>query len=146
MTLKKSHCLFVVVFIAAVVSTVGQSNKDHIKSSLIGKHSFGVQFIWDGYGTAVITEEDHQLKIKGEQYSNSKDEYVKINGILTVLDDRKLQLEGAIELYTSDCCGEIKQTGIFTFLKSGKRKYWRLQERDQLCSPYTCAYYLDIFE
>ncbi len=129
--------------LGVVISCFGQQEEI---SSLVGEHVFGTQFIYDGYGTATVIEEDGKLKIEGSQYSKDKEEYLKIDGILTEVDAKTLRFEGYLELYTKSCCGVVTHTTTFTFLKSGKRKYWRLQERDALCSPYTCAYYIDLFE
>ncbi len=117
-----------------------------VEKTLIGKHPFGVQMIWDGYGSAMITKEGDVIKIKGQQYSKDKSEYSKINGIITIVDEKKISFNGNIKIYSKDCCGKINKTGKFTFIKKGKRKYWKLQEFNSLCSQYTCAYYMDIFE
>lgn len=117
-----------------------------VEKQLIGKRVFGVQFIWDGYGSANVTKENGVLKIDGKQFSKDKTEYCKLNGTIDIVDERKLTITGHLELYTHDCCGVIDETGTFSFLKSGNRKYWRWQDYDKYCSKYTCAYYLDIFE
>ena len=124
----------------------GLDDQSDIRSQLVGKHMFGVQFIWDGYGTAVITEEDGVIKIQGEQYSNDKEEYVLLNGTITIIDERNFTVKGHLKLFTSGCCGLLDREIDYTFRKTGSRKYYRLKERDELCSPYTCAYYLDIFD
>lgn len=116
------------------------------EKKLIGKHVFGVQFIWDGYGKANITKESDVLKIKGEQFSKDKKEYAKIDGDITIIDEKIIDFVGNIQIFTNDCCGKIDITDKFTFAKKGKRKYWRLQEFNRLCDQYTCAYYMDIFE
>ena len=117
-----------------------------VEQLLLGKRIFGVQFIWDGYGSAMVTKEDGKLKISGSQFSKDKTEYCKINGEITIVDERKIIIKGNIQIFTNDCCGIINKNSEFTFAKTGSRKYWRLQEFNQLCSQYTCAYYLDIFE
>jgi|GEM_PF-3017834 len=122
-------------------SPIGKTEK-----LLLGKRVFGIQFIWDGYGSALIAKENDILTIDGKQFSKDKTEYCKLKGSITIIDERKLRIDGDIEIYTHDCCGLIKKSGSFHFLKSGNRKYWRWQEFGQYCSIYTCAYYLDIFE
>ncbi len=116
------------------------------EKTLLGTHQFGVQFIWDGYGTAEIIEKDGALYIKGEQYSSDQEEYLLIDGTITVIDTRNFTYDGTLKLFTKGCCGLLDRTVSYTFRKTGNRKYWRLKEREDLCSPYTCAYYLDIFE
>jgi 5-methylcytosine-specific restriction endonuclease McrA len=118
----------------------------NVERLLIGKHKFGVQFIWDRYGSAVIQRDGTTLSISGAQYSNDSTEYCKVNGTIAVVDDKKLLFTGTLQLYTKNCCGVIERTGTFTFAKRGARKFWRLQEFNKLCDQYTCAYYLDLFE
>lgn len=115
-------------------------------SLLIGTKKFGVQFIYDGYGKLKISKQGKIYSIKGEQYSKLKDEYCIIEGTLEALTPASLKFNGQIKLLTKDCCGEVIKNGNFTFVSSGKRKFWRLQERSELCDEYKCCYYLDIFK
>lgn len=125
----------------------GFSQETTFEESMIGKHQFGVQFIWDGYGSAKITKDEQGiLHIKGEQYSNNKEEYVLLGGIITVIDEKNIKIKGNLKLFTEGCCGLLDREIDYTFRKTGSRKYWRLKERNDLCDQYTCAYYLDIFE
>lgn len=147
MSSKKT--LFVLVAIAfSLAWSKGRNNAagSELQNALEGTHMFGVQFIWDGYGTAEITEEDGVLKIKGEQYSNNKEEYVLLDGTISIIDERNFTVKGHLKLFTSGCCGLLDREINYTFRKTGNRKYYRLKEREDLCSQYTCAYYLDIFE
>lgn len=147
MSTKKTLIIFL-----CVAFSLAWSKSDDIKSTtelqndLVGTHMFGVQFIWDGYGTAEITEEDGVLKIKGEQYSNDKEEYVLLEGTISEIDERNFTVNGYLKLFTKGCCGLLDRDINYTFRKTGSRKYYRLKEREELCSQYTCAYYLDIFE
>jgi len=120
--------------------------QQEMAEKLVGIHKFGVQFIYDAYGTAEITEKDGVLHIKGQQYSDDKEEYLLMEGTLTILDERNLRFDGILKLFTEGCCGLLDRTVSYTFRKTGSRKYWRLKERNDLCDQYTCAYYLDIFE
>lgn len=116
------------------------------EKSLLGTKKFGVQFIWDGYGEALISKEKETIQFDGKQYSNDKSEYLLMKGDITIINDKKISFKGSIDLFTKDCCGIIQEKGTFTFLKSGQRKYWRLQERGKLCDIYKCSYYIDIFQ
>lgn len=115
------------------------------KSLKLGKHKFGVQFI-DGYGYAAVSEKGGSLYISGEQFSKEETEYVSIDGKINVITDRKFTVEGEIDILVENCCGVVRKSGVFTFLRSGERKYWRLQERDLFCDQGICAYYIDIFQ
>ena len=122
------------------------NGQQELAKGLIGTHMFGVQFIYDAYGTAEISERDCVLHIKGKQYSKDKEEYLLMEGTITSIDDRNFNFAGHLKLFTKGCCGLLDRTVSYTFRKTGKRKYWRLKERNDLCDQYTCAYYLDIFE
>ena len=131
-----------------------------LADKLVGKHRFGVQFIWDGYGTATIKKEGPDLIIEGEQFSkkkkNKKDkaikdetlDYVKITGVVHMVNKRTLEVTGTLDTFIKSCCGTQSLEGTFIFKKWGKRKYFRLQDphRGRLCDMYTCHYYIDIFE
>jgi len=133
-------------FLVFSFSLSAQERQNDIEKKLVGKHMFGVQFIWEGYGTAEITKENGELKIKGEQYSNDKEEYVLLDGTISIIDERNFKINGHLKLFTKGCCGLLDREIDYTFRKTGSRKYYRLKEREKLCSQYTCAYYLDIFE
>lgn len=137
--------LFLTFFLGAVLTV--QAQEKGLGSTLIGAHAFGVQFIWDGYGEAIITEDEQGvLHLSGAQYSKDKEEYVLLEGTITIIDARHFKVKGHLKLFTEGCCGLLDREITYTFRKTGNRKYWRLKERDELCDPYTCAYYLDIFE
>jgi hypothetical protein len=142
---KLSKIKLIIVFALASLFIEGQT-ASAMQKNLFGKKKMGIQFIWDGYGTAEIKKIENKITIEGSQYSKDKNEHCLISGELTIASPTKLIFAGTIKIFTKDCCGEIDTTGTFTFVKSGKRKYYRLQEFDSLCSQYTCAYYLDIFE
>ncbi len=125
---------------------IEKSPQGKAEKLLLGKRIFGVQFIWDRYGSAMVTKEGEILKISGKQYSKDKVEYTELDGVITILDEKTFTVKGKLRIYTKECCGVIEKTGTFTFLKSGTRKYWRLQDAGQLCDVYTCHYYLDIFD
>jgi len=144
--MKNLIILMAVAFSLAWPKTSDLRPKSDLENTLVGKHMFGVQFIWDGYGTAEITDEGGVLKIKGEQYSNDKEEYVLLEGTVSIVDDRNFEIDGHLKLFTKGCCGLLDREINYTFRKTGNRKYYRLKEREELCSQYTCAYYLDIFE
>lgn len=145
--LKTVNPVFFCAFFLLGSLMVVRGQEKGSEARLIGEHAFGVQFIWEGYGKAVIVEDEEEvLYISAEQYSKNKEEYVLLEGELTVLDDRHFRVKGHLKLFTEGCCGLLDRNVNYTFRKTGARNYWRLKERDELCDPYTCAYYLDIFE
>lgn len=145
MNIKQRAYLFSFIIIAFALNGVSQTKAD-LEKKLLGKRKFGVQFIWDKYGSADVTKKDGVIKISGSQYSNDKSEYALLDGEIEIVDANTFKVKGELKLFTKDCCGEIKQTGTYTFFCKNNRKFWRLQEFNTLCSQYTCAYYLDIFK
>lgn len=138
---------FLSLGLVLLFSLFGFGQETTFEEALIGEHQFGVQFIYDGYGSAEITkDEEGNLRIKGEQYSDTREEYVLLDGIISIIDERNFKIKGRLKLFTEGCCGLLDRQIDYTFRKTGSRKYWRLKERNELCDQYTCAYYLDIFE
>lgn len=142
----KNLNLFLILIFSWIGTFAQNEEQVGIGDALIGEHMFGVQFIWDGYGSAEISRnEAGELIIKGEQYSSNKEEYVLLDGTINVVDDRNFTITGHLKLFTEGCCGLLDRDVTYTFRKTGSRKYWRLKERNDLCDQYTCAYYMDIF-
>lgn len=129
------------------LNTAGISDREIAENMLIGDHPFGVQFIWDGYGTCTIKKEADVLKISGSQYSKDKEDFVFINGTVNIIDSRVFAVTGTLDTNIKSCCGSVKKEGTFTFKRWGNRKFWRLQnpERESFCDKYVCHYYIDIF-
>jgi len=143
----RKNTLLLILFLSFMGLSAQKASQAAAEDALIGEHMFGVQFIWDGYGSAEISRnEEGELVIKGAQYSSNKEEYVLLEGTIEVADDRNFTITGHLKLFTEGCCGLLDRDVSYTFRKTGSRKYWRLKEREDLCSQYTCAYYMDIFE
>jgi hypothetical protein len=134
-----------IIFLLSI-NAYSQDNPGSLEKQLLGKKKFGVQFIWDKYGTAEITKKNGKLHISGTQYSNDKSEYCILEGDIQRADAVTFFVSGELKLYTKDCCGEIKRTGEFRFLSKNNRKFWRYQDFNEICSQDKCAYYLDIFK
>jgi len=139
--------LLLILFFSCLELSAQNAKQVAAENTLLGEHMFGVQFIWDGYGSALISRnEEGDLLIKGEQYSSNREEYVLLEGKVNVIDARNFTISGHLKLFTEGCCGLLDRDITYTFRKTGSRKYWRLKERNDLCDQYTCAYYMDIFE
>lgn len=114
------------------------------ESKLIGSWIFGIQFI-DDYGQANIYKSNGELYIEGYQSDPQQLGYCQIEGIINVVDTTRFTFQGQVGLFTEGCCGTIEWSDAnLTFVKKGNRSYYRMQEIDQLCDRYTCAYYLDL--
>ena len=116
------------------------------EAALVGVHTFGVQFIWDHYGTATISQgADGDLWIDGEQRDG--EDFVTVTGRVRPVDAKTIEIEGVIDTRIARCCGRRRQQSTFRLRRSGRRPYWRLQEphRNRFCDKYTCFYYIDLF-
>ena len=134
--------LYVFCFIWFTHSTV-KAQQNELGESLIGTHQFGVQFIWDGYGSSEITKKDGTLYFKGEQYSNDQEEYLLMEGSITLIDDRNFTFNGSLKLFTEGCCGLLDRTVTYTFRKIGKRKPITLSWSNMSKRP--CSYNMHVF-
>lgn len=112
-----------------------------------GNHSLTLQWIgWENPGSInfeLVTE--GEFEIHGNQ-ENEEGDYLKIDGVVTLMGKEQLNFNGTIETKVSyvnngDVC--LKE-GNYTFLATGKRKYWRLQEMDN-CEGNSVVDYVDIY-
>jgi hypothetical protein len=121
-------------------------NDANAKKMLLGKHKLSLQWIsWDYFGTAIVTNKNGVLYLKGEQKQRAGKDYLKIDGTITLIDKNEFTFNGTIEIRVShNNNGEpCKREGEMTFAVKGKRKYWRLQEMDNPCDGVTD--YVDIY-
>lgn len=120
--------------------------KIKMDSLLIGRHDFTIQWLSfdDGNpGIAFINVTDSAwYSIKGQQ--ESKNGYLKINGIIKPVNPKELLFNGVIEYSIYKITeGEVcRKVGQQTFLNTKNRKYWRMQNMDG-CGATTN--YVDIF-
>ncbi|MCK4762448.1 MAG: hypothetical protein KAW12_09645 [Candidatus Aminicenantes bacterium] len=137
-----------IIFLGFFISGyAGQEEQAGLESHLTGEHRFGVQFIWDGYGSCSIEKEAGVLKITGSQFSKDKQDYVSIAGTVKIINRREFIVTGSLKTNIKSCCGKVEKSGSFRFKRWGSRQFWRLQnpEREDFCDKYTCHYYIDIF-
>lgn len=115
---------------------------------LLGKHLLSLQWIsWDYFGSATVINKKGVLYLQGNQKGRgeSATDYVKVDGVITEINAKDFKFEGVIETQISHINGgaPCKREGTMTFLITGKRKYWRLQEMDNPCEGVTD--YVDIY-
>lgn len=116
------------------------------KAMLLGQHKLSLQWIsWDYFGKAIVTDTKGVMRVKGEQKSKTEGDYLKIDGIITLVDKKEFKFNGTIVMRVSHInSGEpCTREGEMTFRITGNRKYWRLQEMDNPCDEATD--YVDIF-
>ena len=149
-------CLTLLTMVATVnglppqKATAGQPKTiikdENAKQMLLGQHRLSLQWIsWDYFGKANVTESNGTLLIKGEQKGRGNEDYLTLDGAITMVDAKEFAFKGTIITKVSyNNNGEpCKREGEMTFRITGNRKYWRLKEMDSPCEQIVD--YVDIF-
>lgn len=123
-------------------------NDSAARTMLLGKHKLSLQWIsWDYFGTATVTNRSGIFYLKGNQRGRGeqKDDYLTIDGTITSISAKEFIFSGKIVTRVSHINGgkPCERDGEFTFRITGKRKYWRMQQIDNLCEAV--ADYVDIY-
>ena len=131
------------VLVFAIIATTKIINRP---SSIIapGKYPLTVQFISDTPGYVNIFTKNDSTFIAGQTISNDSSGYLYLSGHLEEIVADLFVYVGAIKMFSPGCCGVIKKPGKWTFRKIGNRRFFRLKEKEALCSLDTCYYYIDI--
>lgn len=122
-------------------------NSETAKKKLLGPHRFSIQWIsWDYFGKAVVTEKDGVLYISGEQKSEENDDFIKMEGVITEVNEKNFIFDGAItaKIYHLNAGKPYERKGKMTFRISLGRNYWRLREMENP-SGGGVVDYVDIF-
>lgn len=113
---------------------------------VLGRHMISLQWIsWDYFGSVNITKEaDGRLHCVGGQESRENDDYLRIDGYITIVDADHLIFNGQIRtkvsyLFNGDEC---LRDGQYDFVTKEGRKYWRMQQTEN-CESSTD--YIDIY-
>jgi hypothetical protein len=145
-------CTLLIVSVILPASALPLQNpKTEIKDQtartrLLGNHRLSLQWIsWDYFGQAAVTEKNGTLFIKGEQKSRKGDDYVKIDGVITLVEKGEFRFQGTIIMKISHINGgnPCKREGEMSFAIKAKRRYWRLQQMDNPCDTVTD--YVDLY-
>ncbi|MDZ4836862.1 MAG: hypothetical protein SGJ27_24030 [Candidatus Melainabacteria bacterium] len=120
-----------------------------LKSKILGKHMLSLQWLQftnNEFGSALVTDKNGMLMLKGEQQHKGKGGgYLKVDGRITEVNANSFKFNGKIltQVETIADGKECVREGDMTFLAKGKRKYWRLQEMKSPCSEVTD--YVDLY-
>lgn len=118
------------------------------KAKLLGEHGFTVQWVQWGRekGKATVTEQDGQLRLKGEQRHGQSGNWATLDGIITEVDGRSFRFQGRIEIRVDFLAGgkPCLREGEFTFRISGARRFWRLKEMANPCEGGNTVDYVDL--
>lgn len=110
-----------------------------------GIYPMTVQFISDKPGNLNVRLLNDTLFAEGTSVSLDSSGYIYLKGHIENVVPDSFIYEGSIRMFASkNCCGLIERQGRWTFRRIEKRDFFRLKERDELCSCDTCCIYLDI--
>jgi len=110
-----------------------------------GSYQMTVQFISDTPGIVTIFDKNDTLFIDGFSQSLDSSGYINLSGHIEKNVNDSFTFVGRINMFAfNDCCGLIDKRGSWTFRRMEKRTFFRLKERDSLCSCEKCCIYLDI--
>jgi len=121
-------------------------NSTKAKTMLLGKHKFSLQWIsWDYFGMATVTQRNGVFYLKGEQKARKGTDFVRIDGVITEINEKNFKFDGKIIMQISHINNgkPCERNGEMDFKITGTRKYWRLQQMDNPCD--TATDYVDIF-
>jgi hypothetical protein len=114
------------------------------RQMLRGNHMLSLQWVsWKQFGSASVTEQSGKLMMKGEQRLNG--DYVTVDGEITEVLPNGFRFRGKVTTRVSYINGgkPCVRDGTLTFLSSGGRKYWRMQEMNNPCDE--AADYVDVY-
>lgn len=118
-----------------------------VEQRVLGKHMCSLQWIsWNYFGTVNITKQpDGTLQCVGGQKSRECDDYLKIDGTITIENADCLIFNGVIETKVSYLANgqAVVRTGEQRFLRTGERRYWRMQNMRNPVDD--CTDYVDIY-
>ena len=112
-----------------------------------GTHMCSLQWIsWKKFGSVTLKRNsDGTLKCTGGQKSATTDDYLKLEGDITVENPLHLKFNGKITTCVSHINNgkPVVREGEFNFTVAGQRRYWRMREMNN--PKDGCCDYVDIY-
>lgn len=112
-----------------------------------GTHMCSLQWIsWKRFGSVILKRNsDATLKCTGGQKSTTTDDYLKLDGDITVVNPLHLKFTGKIITCVSHINNgkPVVREGEFNFTVAGQRRYWRMREMNN--PKDGCCDYVDIY-
>lgn len=141
-------CTVTVIALAFTVSAQDRTNIRDQKAAkmLLGRHKLSLQWIsWEYFGTATVTNRNGVYYLKGEQKLRKGTDFVRVDGVITEIDAKQFAFDGTVVTQVSHINGgrPCERKGQLNFRITGSRKYWRMQQIDNLCDA--AADYVDIY-
>jgi hypothetical protein len=140
--------LFAMIALGAGAAAADPSITDQaMAKKLLGQHAITLQWLGTGTlkdaGKAEVKAQGGEWHLTGRQ--EAAEGSVEVDGIVTSIDATSFGFKGKIVTQVTHINGgkACTRDGEFTFLKKGKRKYWRMQQIDNPCDM--AADYVDIY-
>jgi hypothetical protein len=112
-----------------------------------GTHMCSLQWIsWKKFGSVILERNpDGTLSCTGGQKSTTTDDYLKLDGVITVVNPLHLKFKGKIITCVSHINKgkPVVRDGEFNFTVAGQRRYWRMREMNN--PEDGCCDYVDIY-
>ena len=112
-----------------------------------GTHMCSLQWIsWKKFGNVTLKRNsDGTLRCNGGQKSTTTDDYLKLDGDITVVNPLHLKFNGKITTCVSYINNgkPVVREGEFNFTVAGQRRYWRMREMNN--PKDGCCDYVDIY-
>jgi hypothetical protein len=101
---------------------------------------------WKKFGSVTLKRNsDGTLKCTGGQKSATTDDYLKLEGDITIENPLHLKFNGKITTCVSHINNgkPVVREGEFNFTVAGQRRYWRMREMNN--PKEGCCDYVDIY-
>ena len=112
-----------------------------------GTHMCSLQWIsWKKFGNVTLKRNSNgTLRCTGGQKSTTTDDYLKLDGDITVVNPLHLKFNGKITTCVSYINNgkPVVREGEFNFTVAGQRRYWRMREMNN--PKDGCCDYVDIY-
>lgn len=126
---------------------MSNEQREIFTKNIEGTHMCSLQWIsWKKFGSVSLKRNpDGTLRCAGGQKSTTTDDYLKLDGVITVINPLHLKFKGKITTcvsYIND--GKpVVRNGEYNFTVAGQRRYWRMREMNN--PKDGCCDYVDIY-
>ena len=124
-----------------------EEQREAFVRNIEGTHMCSLQWIsWKKFGSVILARNpDGTLSCTGGQKSTTTDDYLKLDGVVTVINPLHLKFKGKIITCVSHINKgkPVVRDGEFNFTVAGQRRYWRMREMNN--PEDGCCDYVDIY-
>lgn len=124
-----------------------EEQRETFVRNIEGTHMCSLQWIsWKKFGSVILEmNPDGTLSCTGGQKSTTTDDYLKLDGVVTVINPLHLKFKGKIITCVSHINKgkPVVRDGEFNFTVAGQRRYWRMREMNN--PEDGCCDYVDIY-